>query len=108
MKTGAAKIIEMTDAQFETSQVVHNQMESRFELRVGNELCQLSYRRSAEKLVIYHTEVPASLERRGLAACMTRAALDFARSERLLVEPRCPYTAAFIQKHSEYADLLAR
>jgi predicted GNAT family acetyltransferase len=37
---------------------------------------------------------------------MTRAALDFARSQNLKVEPRCPYTAGFMQKHSEYADLL--
>jgi len=53
-------------------------------------------------------EVPQPLERRGFAARMTRAALDFARSESLQVEPRCPYTAAFMQKNPEFADLLAR
>ena len=99
----------MTNAQdFGTSDVFHNATQQRFELRVGEALCVLDYRRFPGKLVIYHTEVPQPLERRGFAARMTRAALDFARSENLQVEPRCPYTAAFMQKNPEFADLLAR
>jgi len=86
---------------------VHNAAEERFELRIGGELCLLNYRRSTGKLVIYHTEVPQPFEGRGLAERMTRAALDFARSENLHVEPRCSYAAYFMQKHPEYDDLLA-
>ena len=86
---------------------MHNAAEERFELRIGGELCLLNYRRSAGNLVIYHTEVPQPFEGRGLAERMTRAALDFARSENLQVEPRCSYTAYFMQKHPEYDDLLA-
>ena len=92
---------------FEASDVVHNAVAERFELRVGDVLCVLEYRRSPGKLVIYHTEVPQPYEGRGLAARMTRAALEFARAEKLQVEPRCPYTAAFLQKHHEYGDLLS-
>jgi len=87
--------------------VVHNAAEERFELRIGGELCLLNYRRSAGKLVLYHTEVPQPFEGRGLAERMTRAALDFARSENLQVEPRCSYAVYFMQKHPEYDDLLA-
>jgi predicted GNAT family acetyltransferase len=98
----------MTNAQdFGTSEVFHNAEQQRFELRVGDALCVLDYRRFPGKLVIYHTGVPQPLERRGFAARMTRAALDFARSQNLQVEPRCPYTAAFMQKNPEFADLLA-
>ena len=88
-------------------QVFHNAVEARFELRVGEELCQINYRRTDDKLIIYRTAVPPALEGRRFAALMTLAALDFARSEKLQVEPRCSYTAAFLQKHPEYADLLA-
>jgi predicted GNAT family acetyltransferase len=97
----------MTTAQDFGTDVFHNAAQQRFELRVGEALCVLDYRRFPGKLVIYHTEVPQPLERRGFAARMTRAALDFARSENLQVEPRCPYTAAFMQKNPEFADLLA-
>jgi uncharacterized protein len=91
---------------FESSEVFHNVAQQRFELRFGDALCLLDYRLSPGKLVIYHTEVPQPVERLGLAARMTRAALEFARSENLQVEPRCPYTAAFIHKNPEFADLL--
>jgi uncharacterized protein len=37
---------------------------------------------------------------------MTRTALEYARAERLKIEPRCPYTAAFLRRHREYSDLL--
>ena len=85
----------MTDSEkLESTEVTHNAAAGRFELRVGDELCLLDYRRTSDKLVIYHTEVPPPFQRRGLAARMTRAALDFARAENLRVEPRCAYTAA--------------
>jgi predicted GNAT family acetyltransferase len=88
-------------------EVIHNQAEDCFEIHVGKERCVLNYRRSPGTIVIYHTEVPQPFEGRGLAARMTRTALEFARAEHLRVEPRCPYTAAYIQKHPQYSDLLA-
>ena len=101
------KTVRMTNPQNpDASDVFHNITRQRFELRVGEALCLIDYRRAPGKLIIYHTEVPPPLERRGLAACMTRAALDFARSQNMQVEPRCPYTAYFMRKHFEYADLL--
>jgi predicted GNAT family acetyltransferase len=98
----------MTESEeFTTAEVVHNVPQERFELLMEGELCLLNYRRTAGKLVIYHTEVPQPFEARGLAARMTRAALEFARSEKLLVEPRCSYVASFMRKNREYDDLLA-
>jgi len=94
-------------ADTQASEVIHNVPEERFELRVGDLLCLLNYRRVPDKLLIYHTEVPQQLEGRGLAARLTRAALAYARAENLQVDPRCPYTAAFFRKHPEFQDLLA-
>ena len=91
----------------ETSDVFHNVAQQRFELRIGDDLCLIDYRFGSGKIVIYHTEVPQQLEGRGLAARLTRAALAWARAENLQVDPRCPYTAAFFQKHPEFQDLLA-
>src|SRR5215470_3309815 len=88
-------------------EVVHNRAAEQFELRIGDALCVLQYRRRDALLIIYHTEVPPPHEGRGLAARMTRAALEFARAENLRVEPRCPYTVAFLRKHREYLDLRA-
>ena|ERR1043165_1068826 len=87
--------------------IVHNRAEQQFELSLGQALCLLQYRIAAGKMIIYHTEVPAPFERQGLAARMTHAALEYARSEKLQIEPRCPYTAYFLRKHPEYSDLVA-
>jgi uncharacterized protein len=90
------------------SHVFHNVAQQRFELRLGEALCVLDYRRSPGRMAIYHTEVPPSIQRQGFAALMTRAAFDFARAENLLIEPRCPYTAAFVRSHPEFNNLVAQ
>jgi predicted GNAT family acetyltransferase len=55
-----------------------------------------------------HTEVPRALEGRGYAAALATAALDQARREGIRIIPSCPYVKAFLQRHPEYADLVAR
>src|SRR5215510_13473479 len=97
-----------TLSDFQSQEVLHVPGEERFELRAGTYICVVNYRRTPGKMVIYHTEVPLPFEGHGLAARVTKAALDFARGEQLQVEARCPYTAAYIRKHPQYGDLLAR
>ena len=90
----------------QTARVVHNRSAQQFELHVGNMLCLLQYRINNEKMIVYHTEVPPPVQNRGIAERMTRTALEYARAERLKIEPRFPYTAAFRRRHREYSDLL--
>lgn len=89
-----------------SAQVVHNSSAEQFELRVGELLSLLQYRVAGGKMIIFHTEVPPPVQNQRLAERMTKAALEFARAEKLKVVPRCPYTAAFLQEHREYSDLL--
>jgi predicted GNAT family acetyltransferase len=89
-----------------SAQVVHNSAAQQFELRVGDLLCLLQYRMADTKMIIFHTEVPPAVQNRGLAERMTQAALEFARAHKLKVEPRCPYTAAFLRRYRGYSDLL--
>ena len=96
----------MTDFDPTNAAVIHNQAASQFELNTGTGMGLLQYRINDGRMIIYHTEIPQILERQGLAARMTHAALQFARTQKLRVEPRCPYTAAFFRKHPEYNDLL--
>jgi len=86
--------------------VFHNEAAQQFELHIGDALCLVQYRIKDGCMIVFHSEVPPPFERNGLAARMTRAALQYARAQKLRVEPRCPYTAAFFRKHPEYADLL--
>ena len=80
---------------------------SRFEIRVGDELAGfVTYRRHPDYIVFVHTEVFDKWEGHGLGSKLARAALDWARAEGLPVVPRCPFIAAYIKGHAEYADLV--
>ncbi len=87
--------------------VTNNEEAHRFEATVDGLHAFLVYRLTPDRMILLHTEVPAPLEGHGLAAKLTRAALDFARAHRLRVVPLCPYVADFLRKNTEYRDLLS-
>lgn len=82
--------------------------ESRYELRAGGELVGLlAYRLHDDVIRLVHTEVLPAFSGQGHAATLARGALDDARSRGLAVRPDCPFVAAYIDKHPDYADLVA-
>jgi uncharacterized protein len=87
--------------------VTHNEAAQRFELPVDGARAFLTYRRFPDRILLLHTEVPQPFEGHGLAAKLSRFALDFARANRLRVVSLCPYVSSFIRKHPEYQDLVA-
>lgn len=64
-------------------------------------LAVAEYVRGVDELVLTRTFVQPALRGRGLAETLVRAALDFARAERLRVIPTCSYVAAFVDRHPE-------
>jgi len=57
-------------------------------------------------VVIPHTETLPAYGGRGLASRLVRYCLDDIRAQGLRVAPACPFVAAYIGKHPEYADLV--
>lgn len=85
---------------------IHNEKESRFETEVEGLLCLIDYEYKDGVYIVTHTEVPPQLEGRGIAGAMTKAMLDYIQDNGQKVNPICPYTKVYIQRHPEYADLL--
>jgi predicted GNAT family acetyltransferase len=84
--------------------------EHRYELRVDGELAAIAEYHDAANLRVRtftHTLVHALFEGRGLATRLADAVLDDARAKGLRVLPLCPFIAAHIAAHSQYADLVA-
>ncbi len=98
---------ESVDVNLNNVAVTHNEEAHRFELYINGLRALLTYRLSPDRMVLLHTEVPQPLEGQGLAAKLTRFALDFAREKHLRVVPLCPYTSSFLRKHKEYQDLVS-
>ena len=92
----------------DTGDVVHNQAASRFELRVQGLLCLAQYHLVDGVMWLTHTETPPSLQGRGLAAKVVRAALEHARSHGLKVRPACSYVRTYLRRHPELQDLVAQ
>ncbi len=87
--------------------MVHNPERSRYELRDGDELLGFSdYLPGGRSLIVSHTEIAQGHEGEGLGAQLARGTLDGIRAAGMTVIPTCPFTAAFIERHPEYADLV--
>ncbi len=89
--------------------VHHDEPARRYELHDGDELAALvDYRvRPDGALDLVHTETRPGFERRGLAGEVVGWALDQVRAAGGRVVPTCPFVATYIERHPEYADLVA-
>ncbi|MGY2084547.1 GNAT family N-acetyltransferase [Blastococcus sp. SYSU DS0539] len=80
----------------------------RFEIRDGDRVLGVAaYERRGETLVFTHTEVDPGAGESGLGSTLVRAALDEVRSRGGSVVPRCSFVAGWIERHPDYADLVA-
>src|SRR5512139_1016074 len=85
-------------------EVLHNKAAARFELHVDGRLSFAQYQLIDGVMWLTHTETPPSLQGRGLAARVVRAALDHARAHGLKVRPACSYVRAYLRRHPELHD----
>ena len=86
--------------------VRHNAAASRFEVTIDGHTAFAAYDRDDDVLRMNHTSVPASLEGRGIAAALVRAAFDYARAQGFKVEPWCSYVRAYMKRHPDTQSLL--
>lgn len=81
----------------------------RFEIRRDGELVGFAdYHRDGDVVVLPHTEVDRAVAGRGIGGELVRAALDALRAQGVRVVPTCSFVRAFIDRHPDYADLVAR
>lgn len=88
------------------NKIEHNSQGHCFELMLEGHRCVLDYTFHNNVMTVTHTGVPSELGGRGLAAEITKFALDHARAQGWKVIPQCSYVAAYVKKHPEYASLV--
>ena len=87
--------------------ISHRPAERRFVLSDdGVDLAHLEYVVRDGVWFVTHTFTEPAARGRGLAAQVTRAALDAARAERVRVRPICPFVVDYVATHPEYADIV--
>lgn len=65
-----------------------------------------TYRRQGDRIIFQHTEVDDAYEGQGIGSTLAKSALDAARHEERTVVPQCPFIKSYIDRHTEYADLV--
>jgi len=86
----------------------NNETGHQFEAATGGEPAVLTYRRRDGEIELLHTEVPPTLEGKGIGSALARTALEYARDHGLRVVPICRFVQAYIRDHPEYASLVSR
>lgn len=88
-------------------EVRHDERRRRFELEEEGETGFLTYLLKDGAIVFTHTIVPPALEGRGIGSRIVRAGLDHARAAGLRVVPQCTFVRSYVERHAEFADLVA-
>lgn len=65
-----------------------------------------AYRDRGEQRVFIHTKIDEAYAGRGLAARLVEEALIDVRESGMRIVAVCPYTAKFLKRHEEFADIV--
>jgi uncharacterized protein len=88
--------------------VEDNQEEHRYEARLGSEVAGfIAYRLEPGRITLIHTEVELAFEGKGIGSRLIAGALDDIRRRGLVVVPVCRFVHGYLERHPDYADLLA-
>ena len=86
--------------------IIHNEQNNRFETTIDGQTGYISYQNQGNALIYDHTIVPQALGGRGVGSALVKHALNYARENDKKVIPQCSFVASYINKHSEYQDLV--
>ena len=86
--------------------MIDNKDASRFELEEKGLLVWADYRIRDGVYILPHVEAEPPLRGTGAAGRLMQAIVDHARSEDLVMEPRCHYARIWFARHPDAQDVL--
>ncbi|SEO54560.1 hypothetical protein SAMN02800692_1072 [Luteibacter sp. UNC138MFCol5.1] len=88
-------------------EIIHDEANQVFRAVVDGYECEVGYRLQDKTMVITHTGVPSPVGGRGIAALLTKFAVQTAEAKHWKITPACSYAATWFRRNPEYAHLLA-
>jgi uncharacterized protein len=76
--------------------------------RGGETLAEMTYSVGGAIAIIDHTDVDDRLRGTGTGARLVKAAVEWARAEKLQIMPLCPFAKSVFDKTPEYGDVLKK
>ncbi|WP_353778795.1 N-acetyltransferase [Winogradskyella sp. 3972H.M.0a.05] len=84
-----------------------NPEKKRYEANVDGEFAIIEYIKAKDTIYLTHTEVPKSMEGKGIGSRLVVAALEDIERQNLMLAPLCPFVAAYIKRHPEWKRILS-
>lgn len=93
-----------------TGELVHNDGQSRYELRIDGEVAAMAqYVPDGDAVRFTHTQVNEAYEGQGLGSRLAAFALDDVKRRGMKAVPQCKFIAAYMARHEkEYGSLMQR
>ena len=76
--------------------------------RDGVRLAELTYTVAGSRVILDHTRVDDALRGTGTGARLVAAAVAWARAEKLMLLPLCPFARSVFDRTPAYADVLVK
>jgi predicted GNAT family acetyltransferase len=88
--------------------VQQNEEERKFYADVDGHEAVVEYARMGDVYNLAHTYVPEELRGKGVANKLVQGTLDEIKRQGAKFLPSCPFVQAFVKKHPEYQEGVAR
>ena len=86
----------------------HNDDKKRVEREVEKYVDFIEYKQNKDKnIFLTQTEVPTELEGKGVGSAIVSRTLEWIKNQGYTLAPLCPFVAAYLKRHPEWAAILA-
>lgn len=87
--------------------LLQNKEEEQFEMHIGNEVALIAYQERGDHYMLIHTEVPESLEGKGIASVLVLKTFNFIEAEGRKIIPMCAFVKSYLARHPEWQRIVA-
>lgn len=88
--------------------LLDNEPKKRYEFLGESEVPYIEYIKAQDRIFLTHTEVPKSLEGKGVGSAIVEIALKEVEAKELTLVPLCPFVAGYIKRHPEWKKLVLK
>ncbi|MBK1438523.1 N-acetyltransferase [Parapedobacter sp. ISTM3] len=88
--------------------IVKDETQRQYQLTIDGQVAFIDYKQHGKRVYLIHTEVPATLEGRGVAASLVGKVFTHIEQNGELLIPLCPYVQAYLKRHPEWNHLMEK
>jgi predicted GNAT family acetyltransferase len=86
--------------------VIHDAANGSFLVHFDSFTAELNYHLDGNTIIFTHTGVPSALEGKGIGSLLVKTGLEYAKTKNLKVQTLCWFVDGYLQRHTEYQDLM--